>query len=332
MEQKITAIQPRLTKHFAHLIATDHLSHAYLLSGPAGTDKFPLALWIAQGIFCNHRNLDGSPCLKCSTCRRIADNDYPDVVHIEPEGRTIKVGQIRFLKSEFSKSGLEGSHKVFIIRDAEKMTTNAANSLLKFIEEPNGNSNAFLLSSHISQILPTIVSRCQIVEMATLDHYRKLEEIQSSGISLDVARVLVNLNENLDTLKKLGQDERFQNLISEVTNWMQAVLNNDLRAFVFVQTRLIPLIDGQQAQTRLLDLILMICRDLILLKYGSDEEVTFVQKRKMLQQAVTYLSATQLTNGIELVLDCWNQLAVNVSFQNILEELTLKLCQCYHRR
>lgn len=332
MEQQITAIQPRLTKHFAHLIATNRLSHAYLLSGPAGTGKFALALWIAQGIFCSHRNSDGSPCLKCSTCRRIADNDYPDVVRIEPEGRTIKVDQIRFLRAEFSKSGLEGKHKVFIIRDAEKMTTNAANSLLKFIEEPNGDTSAFLLSSHINQILPTISSRCQVVEMAMLNRHKQLEELHSSGISLDVARVLVNLNEDLETLRELGQDERFQKLITEVDNWMQAVLNNDLRAFVFVQMRLIPLVDGQSDQKRLLDLILMICRDLVLLRYGSDEEITFVQKRKMLQQAATCLSAAQLIHGVELVLDCWGQLAVNVSFQNILEELTLKLCHCYRRR
>lgn len=327
----ITEIQPRLANHFAHLIKTDRLSHAYLFSGPSGTGKFELALWISQSIFCNHRNSDGSPCLKCSECRRIADNDYPDVVRIEPEGRIIKVDQIRFLRSEFSKSGLEGSHKVFIIQNAEKMTTNAANSLLKFIEEPSGNAIAFLLSSHTSQMLPTIISRCQVVEMATLDQHKQLEEIQACGINLGIARVLIHLDEDLDTLKLLGKDEHFQKLVEEVANWMQSILKNDLRSFVFVQTRLIPLVDDRQTQERLLNLILMICRDLILIKYGSDEEVAFIQKKKMLQQAASQLTSEQLTNGVELVLSCWGQVAVNVSFQNVMEGLTLKLCRCYHR-
>ena len=120
MEQEITAIQPQLTQHFAKLIKQNRLAHAYLLSGASGTGKLSLAVWIAQVIFCDHRNSDGSPCLKCSECRRIAENEHPDVVRIVPEGRSIKVDQVRYLKSEFSKSGLEGNRKVFIIKDVEK--------------------------------------------------------------------------------------------------------------------------------------------------------------------------------------------------------------------
>lgn len=332
MEQEITAIQPQLTQHFAKLINQNRLAHAYLLSGASGTGKMSLAVWIAQGIFCDHRKPDGSPCLQCSECRRIAANEHPDVVRIIPEGRSIKVDQVRYLKAEFSKSGLEGNRKVFIIKDVEKMTTSAANSLLKFIEEPSGNITAMLLSSHANQILPTIVSRCQVVEMAALNRQKQLAKLTDAGIDQSLASILVNLNADIDTLIELGNNEKFLKMVSEVINWMKAILADDWRSFVFIQTRLMPLIDERADQERLLELMVMICRDLLLLKYHQDDEIAFISEKQAFEQNAERIPAEQLTQGIELVMNCWNQLAVNVSYQNVLEGLTLRLCRCYHKR
>ena len=120
MKMSITERQPFLTKHFAKLIRENKLVHAYLLSGAEGTGKIELAKWVAKGIFClNSQN--GVPCLKCSECNRIENNNHPDVVTIMPDGLSIKVEQIRYLKSEFNKSGVESDRKVFIIQDAQKM-------------------------------------------------------------------------------------------------------------------------------------------------------------------------------------------------------------------
>ena len=167
MKMSITERQPFLTKYFAKLIRENKLVHAYLLSGAEGTGKIELAPWIAKGIFClNSQN--GVPCLKCSECNRIENNNHPDVVTIMPDGLSIKVEQIRYLKSEFNKSGVESDRKVFIIQDAQKMSIGAANSLLKFLEEPSGNITAFLLTSEPQKLLPTIISRCQEVEMQQL--------------------------------------------------------------------------------------------------------------------------------------------------------------------
>ena len=99
-------------------------------------------------LFCQNPDDQGFPCGVCNECRRIIEKEHPDVVEIEPDGQSIKVDQVRFLKSEFSKSAVEGNQKVFIIFAAETMTTSAANSLLKFIEEPVGNTVAFLITSN----------------------------------------------------------------------------------------------------------------------------------------------------------------------------------------
>lgn len=331
MEQEITVLQSKLTKHFAHLIQNKKLVHAYLLSGATGLGKLELAIWIAQAVFCNNPTVNAFPCLKCNECIRIKNNEHPDVIQIIPDGQSIKVDTIRYLKDEFSKSGLEGNRKVFIIKDAEKMTISAANSLLKFIEEPSGDITAFLLTSHLNQMLPTIVSRCQVVELDNLNQEVQIEKLINNQIDPSMARLLVHLNGNIEKLTELGTNEHFQKLVTEVFNWIKLVLENDLRSFVFIQTRLMSLTEDQEMQQYLLELMLLVNRDLLLIKYNQPDEIAFQKYKKELVVFTERISSSSLTTGIECILDTWNQKALNVSFQNILESLTLKLCQIYHK-
>ena len=110
MEQSIIELQPRLTKHFAKLVDNKKLAHAYLFSGPRGQEKQASSLG-RPSRFCKQKQ-NGYPCLKCNECRRIAQNNQPDVVEIKPEGNSIKVDQIRYLKAEFVKSGVESNRKL----------------------------------------------------------------------------------------------------------------------------------------------------------------------------------------------------------------------------
>ena len=94
---------------------------------------------------CDSEN--GLPCGHCRPCRLIAQGDFSDVKLVEPQGQIIKTDTIRQLTREFSQSSFEGQAQVFIIRDADKMHVNAANSLLKFIEEPQSQIYIFLLTA-----------------------------------------------------------------------------------------------------------------------------------------------------------------------------------------
>lgn len=140
--------QKPLMDKFLQVVNNHELSHSYLFNGEEGVGKLSLALFITMRMFCKNVSDDSMPCGHCDECRRIAEQQHPDVVIIKPDGLSIKVDQIRYLKSEFSKSGLEGNQKFFIVCDAEKMTTGAANSLLKFIEEPGANIVSFLLTTN----------------------------------------------------------------------------------------------------------------------------------------------------------------------------------------
>lgn len=331
MEQLITEIQPRLTQHFAKLVENKKIAHAYLLAGPRGAGKNKLAHWIAQAIFCKQKQ-NGYPCLQCNDCQRIAQNNQPDVVTIVPEGNSIKVDQIRYLKSEFVKSGVESNRKLFIIQNAEKMTVSAANSLLKFLEEPSGDVTAFLLTENANQLLPTIVSRCQLVELTSLTTKQLREKLQANGVTGQKAHLLAHLTNSPKEALELDADVEFDQLLKNVWEWFNQILRNDWRAFVGVQTKLLPYVNDKEAEQRLLQAIILLTRDLLLLKYGKKDDVAFIMYSKELSEQNMKISESGAIRAVEAVLATKHQLTVNVSFQSVLEALTLNLFSCYQGR
>ncbi|KRL06561.1 DNA polymerase III subunit delta' [Liquorilactobacillus hordei] len=320
--------QPVLTDYFANVIMQEHLAHAYLLTGPKGIGKRTLALWVTQGIFCQNKTA-GSPCLNCEECRRIASGNHPDVVHVAPDGLSIKVEQIRFLKSEFSKSGVEGNQKVFIIEDADKMTVSAANGLLKFLEEPSGNVVAFLLTESVNRILPTIVSRCQLFELAKPTSAQLTATLRKTGVTADKAIILGNLADSSDEAKKIATNEDFDKLVQNVCVWYLHVLQDDARCFVEVQMNLMPLVNNKDDEVILLNLIILLVKNSISVYYGEKDNI-FVKFQADFTELIEKLTAEKVTEAVELVLATRKRLMVNVSFQNVIEALTIDLSQCYH--
>lgn len=330
MKMSITERQPFLTKHFAKLIRENKLVHAYLLSGAEGTGKIELAKWIAKGIFClNSQN--GVPCLKCSECNRIENNNHPDVVTIMPDGLSIKVEQIRYLKSEFNKSGVESDRKVFIIQDAQKMSIGAANSLLKFLEEPSGNITAFLLTSEPQKLLPTIISRCQEVEMQQLTSGQLEQELISESISEKNSHILANLAQSVVEAKKINDNENFDKILATVNNWYRKLLRKDLLSFVMIQSKIIGLIQNKEDQNLVLQVIILTVRDTVLERFGLTEEIVFKENIDFIQQNTAQIVNSKLVNGLNLVVESNRKLASNISMQNMLETLTLNLFDCYFK-
>ena len=331
MKMSITERQPFLTKHFAKLIRENKLVHAYLLSGAEGTGKIELAKWVAKGIFClNSQN--GVPCLKCSECNRIENNNHPDVVTIMPDGLSIKVEQIRYLKSEFNKSGVESDRKVFIIQDAQKMSIGAANSMLKFLEEPSGNITAFLLTSEPQKLLPTIISRCQEVEMQQLTSGQLEQELISESISEKNSHILANLAQSVVEAKKINDNENFDKILATVNNWYRKLLRKDLLSFVMIQSKIIGLIQNKEDQNLVLQVIILTVRDTILERFGLTEEIVFKENIDFIQQNTAQITNDKLVNGLNLVVESNRKLASNISMQNMLETLTLNLFDCYFNK
>jgi DNA polymerase-3 subunit delta' len=152
------------------------LPHALLLVGHEGIGKVHFAQAFARLLTCLSP-INQLPCGKCKTCLLMNAGSHPDYLHIAPEerSRVIKIDQVRQLTEFVSKTAQQGNHKVAIIEPAESLNLNAANALLKCLEEPAGNTTLILISHMPSLLMATIRSRCQKLEFSIPDRRQSLE-------------------------------------------------------------------------------------------------------------------------------------------------------------
>ena len=154
--------QERAIGFLKQVMAGGKIPHAYLFAGINGIGKTTTALALTRSINC-HEPMNEEGCGQCKSCRQIMGGNFPDLVFIEPDGPNIKIEQIRDLNRKLSFRPLSGRYRVSIIHQAEMMTDEAANSLLKNLEEPPQNNILILRVIEPLDLLPTIVSRCQKV-------------------------------------------------------------------------------------------------------------------------------------------------------------------------
>lgn len=154
------------TELLGNAVRSGRVSHAYLFLGPDGVGKSTLAAAFARALVCERG--DGAPCGECPPCRRTMDGRYPDVQIISAEKNFIQIDQVRRLQSDAPIAPLEGRRKVFVIREIERATAPAANALLKTLEEPPPQVVLLLTSNRRDLVLPTVLSRCQIVGLRVL--------------------------------------------------------------------------------------------------------------------------------------------------------------------
>ena len=149
-------------------IRSGHVAHAYLFAGTTGIGKERAAWSLAAALNCDRPEADGDACGGCGPCEKIAARIHPDVTLVEPDGASIKVEQVREVERAVQFRPHEGRARVTIFRAAERLYPNAANALLKTLEEPGPGSHFVLLVESVRAMLPTILSRCQSVKFAPL--------------------------------------------------------------------------------------------------------------------------------------------------------------------
>ena len=150
-------------------VAKNKMGHAYLFRGPDGVGKKRTALTLAAYINCKSP-LGGDSCGRCNVCRKYFSANHPDLILVEPDGAAIKIGQIRELKHQLTFPPLEAKVRVIVLEDIHTMRREAANSLLKTLEEPAPGNLLILTADPAGNVLPTILSRCQIISFGSLDH------------------------------------------------------------------------------------------------------------------------------------------------------------------
>lgn len=306
MMTAIEQLQPQLTTQLAQTIVRQQVAHAYLMVGEDQSQTVQLGLWFIQALFCQDLHA-GYPCKKCNHCRRIAQNNFPDVLWLTTTKASLGVDEVRPAKLEMEQSGLESSHRALVVQAAEKLTNASANSLLKFLEDPTGQVATVLLATNSTMILPTILSRVQILRLANnvVDQTWQAQ-LQKEGYSTQDIQILAAAHLDNDLTANLAATE-FDQLKKLLQHWFDLLWQQPQLAFVEVGAKINKQVN-QRPQQKIWWCLL---------------EHLFSQALNQAAMQQTQLAQTQ--SAVEYFLQAKTYWKSNVSFENSLEYLALSM-------
>lgn len=205
--------QSEIVKMINKSFKNDRLSQVYLFYGEKGTLKMDAALYIASLVLCEA----GGNCGICSQCKKIEKLVNPNIFIISPDGDTIKKEQVDNLEHEFA---LTSDYKrIFIIKDIDKATPAASNSLLKFLESLNDNSYGILTTENINLVLPTIKSRSISVHFTPKSSMTISNELIKRGVEADLSRAISRLTNNTSEALEMSKDI----ILSQMVNIVKTI-------------------------------------------------------------------------------------------------------------
>ena len=292
-QERLNDLQPEQFDRFVRILEQNQLNHAYLFSGFFGS--LDMAKFLSKSLFCTDK-VGVLPCEKCRNCKLIEEEEFPDVTMIKPINQIIKTERIRELVSQFSQAGIESKQQVFIIEQAEKMHPNAANSLLKVIEEPQSEAYIFFLTSDEEKILPTIRSRTQIFYFQK-QVTRLALQLEQVGLIKKKATLLAQLSLSQDEAEKLVNQANFWTLVDESARLLSLLLVKKKESYLQV-AKLASLADDKEKQDYVLRILEVLC--------GQD------------------LLQARIREILQALLEARKMWQANVSFQNAMEYLVLK--------
>ncbi|AZN38886.1 DNA polymerase III subunit delta' [Paenibacillus albus] len=314
--------QPKAKRILQFALASGKVSHAYLFSGPSGSGRMQMAMAFAKALFC--KGGAGDACGHCLECRKFEHGNQPDLHLVEPDGNSIKIDQIRELQRELAYRNINVDRKVYIVKRAETMTLQAANSLLKFLEEPQSPVVAILLTENGQAVLPTIRSRTQLVPFIPLVPQEMLQTLSDEGVPQLSARAAVQLASGLDACRALIQQNGFAEMRNVVIQLGKDSLTRFTAAMMSAQQQVFKTELGEQPQL-LLSLLVLWYKDMIHFQAGRHEAIVFIDQLDWIGKHAYARSVEGWVRCMEYTLEAGKRMRANVSSQLALEQLLIRV-------
>ncbi|WP_223069048.1 DNA polymerase III subunit delta' [Paenibacillus caui] len=302
----------------------NRISHAYIFNGPPGSGQMEMALAFVQALFCLEGTEDA--CGKCLECRKLLHGNHPDLHVIRPEGSAIKIDQIRDLQRMFSYRSESGNPKAYIIDQADKMNVQAANSLLKFLEEPPSPAVAILLTNNGRSLLPTIQSRGQWVPFVPLDPMHMLQRLSDEGIPDAIARCAVHLAAGIDACRDLASQNWFAEIRNVVLQLGKESAGRGGSPLITAQQSVFKAGLGDHLEL-IFDMFHLWFKDLIQAQANKHDSIVFIDEWEFISKTAGTRSAGAWVSCMAQAAEAKKKLRYNMNGQLCLEQFLIGVGQ-----
>lgn len=293
-------------KYLSNSIKSNMVSHAYMFEGPTGVGKNTMARELAA-ILLEMDNLFNSP----------------DYIEIKPDGNSIKIAQIRKLQTDILVKPFK-SYKIYVIDEAQKMTVEAQNALLKTLEEPPKYAIIILVTNNKESLLDTIKSRCEIIKFTPIPMREVANYLVTTGVDEKRASLLANFSRgSMQKAIELSESEDFHLRREEVQKYVETFLGGNLIEIMDIQSS----IEKYKDQIiNVLDLLINYFRDIMMAKENVDNSMIINLDRlvfiKNMSKKTTY---SQLSKIIDIIEETKNKLRSNCNFNISIQVMTLNI-------
>ncbi len=303
-------IQPIVYKILKNAVSKDKYSHAYLFETNGFYDSYKLILSFVKAIMCPKNKTNNQGCQDCHQCEVINSGNFPEIEIISPDGLWIKKEQLIKLQEEFSKKAIIGNKKIYIIKEAEKLNKQSANSILKFLEEPEEGIIAILITENLYQVLETIRSRCQII---SLKEVKKQITVQNTLSALGLV-----LFENND----LNEVEKEK--INKIINFVNYYEKHHLDTIIYMQKLWHDYIKNKDDLLISFDIMILFYKDI--LNYLMEKPIEiFFDEEKSISDIAKINTITTICQKLSILTEFKDKIKYNANTNLLMDKLIITL-------
>lgn len=317
--------QEQIKEHLLNALSTKKVSHAYIINGEKSSGKEFIARVFAMALQCEEEGTE--PCQECRSCRQALTDSHPDIIRVTHEKpNTIGVDDIRGqVNNDVGLKPYSGPYKVYIISEAEKMTVQAQNAILKTLEEPPQYAVIILLTANVNSLLPTILSRCVVLNMKPVaDELVKKYLMEQLKVPDYKAEICVAFARgNVGKAKILASSEDFENVKSEALSLLKYIHEMDLSEVIAAVKKIT---EYKLEINDYLDICSIWYRDVLLFKATRDmNHLVFREETQALRRAAQHSSYEGIETILKALENAKRRLDANVNFELTMELLILTI-------
>lgn len=318
--------QDNIKKHLQTGITQGNISHAYIINGETGSGRRLLASALTKTLLCENPTAEGDACGKCRSCLQADSYNHPDVCFVTHEKASISVDDIREqLINSITIKPYSSRYKVYIIPDANKMTEQAQNALLKTIEEPPEYAVIILLTENADTLLETVRSRCIVLNTRPLNR-DEIKQYLVNNLQMEPERAEIAAGfcqGNVGKAIHFASSEDFQEIKTDTLRLVKNIYDMDITDMV----SLIKELNQRKGKIdEYLDLMLLWYRDILMFKVTKDANILLYREEyKEISRQASLRNYEDIENIIKAIDKAKVRLHANVNFETAIELLLLAI-------